>query len=116
MFAFVFPKEYCIEYEDPGFSVKWKINCISSFKEISYSRKKILSFNNTFYFSHFHMFCWNYKDSQVVLVVKNLPANAGDLRDMSLIPGLVDPLEKEVVPHSSILAWGVTWTEEPGRL
>ena len=40
MFAFVFPKEYCIEYEDPGFSVKWKINCISSFKEISYSRKK----------------------------------------------------------------------------
>ena len=30
----------------------------------------------------------NFRASQVVLVVKNLPANAGDIRDMSLIPGL----------------------------
>ena len=28
----------------------------------------------------------------------------------------VDPLEKEMGTHSSILAWEVTWTEEPGRL
>ena len=27
-----------------------------------------------------------------------------------------DPLEKEMVTHSSILAWRITWTEEPGRL
>ena len=27
-----------------------------------------------------------------------------------------DPLEKEMVTHSSILAWKVAWTEEPGRL
>ena len=27
-----------------------------------------------------------------------------------------DPLEKEVVTHSSILAWRIPWTEEPGRL
>ena len=27
-----------------------------------------------------------------------------------------DPLEKEMAPHSSILAWKVPWTEEPGRL
>ena len=27
-----------------------------------------------------------------------------------------DPLEKEMAPHSSILAWRVPWTEEPGRL
>ena len=27
-----------------------------------------------------------------------------------------DPLEKEMVPHSSILAWKIPWTEEPGRL
>ena len=25
-----------------------------------------------------------------------------------------DPLEKEMAPHSSILAWEITWTEEPG--
>ena len=25
-----------------------------------------------------------------------------------------DPLEKEMVTHSSILAWGISWTEEPG--
>ena len=27
-----------------------------------------------------------------------------------------DPLEKETATHSSILAWEITWTEEPGRL
>ena len=27
-----------------------------------------------------------------------------------------DPLEKEMVTHSSILAWRIPWTEEPGRL
>ena len=28
--------------------------------------------------------------------------------------GWEDPLEKETVPHSSILAWRISWTEEPG--
>ena len=27
-----------------------------------------------------------------------------------------DPLENEMATHSSILAWAITWTEEPGRL
>ena len=27
-----------------------------------------------------------------------------------------DPLEKEMAPHSSIIAWKIPWTEEPGRL
>ena len=27
-----------------------------------------------------------------------------------------DPLEKQMATHSSILAWKVPWTEEPGRL
>ena len=27
-----------------------------------------------------------------------------------------DPLEEEMVTHSSILAWGIPWTEEPGGL
>ena len=30
--------------------------------------------------------------------------------------GQEDPLEKEMATHSSILAWRITWTEEPGRL
>ena len=39
-----------------------------------------------------------------VSVVKNLPANA---EDMGSIPGLGDPLEKEMATHSSILAWEI---------
>ena len=35
---------------------------------------------------------------------------------MGLILGQEDPLEKEMATHSSILAWGIPWTEEPGRL
>ena len=30
--------------------------------------------------------------------------------------GREDPLEKEMVTHSSILAWRIPWTEEPGEL
>ena len=44
---------------------------------------------------------------QVALVVKNLSANAGDIRDMGLIPGLKDSLEEGMATHSSILAWKV---------
>ena len=43
--------------------------------------------------------------------IKNPPAKAGD-RVLSL--GQEDPLEKEMVTHSSILAWKIPWTEEPG--
>ena len=35
-------------------------------------------------------------------------------QDSGSIPGLEDPLEKEVASHSSILAWRISWTEEPG--
>ena len=31
-------------------------------------------------------------------------------------PGREDPLEKEMAPDSSTLAWEIPWTEEPGRL
>ena len=31
-------------------------------------------------------------------------------------PGREEPLEKEMAAHSSILAWRIPWTEEPGRL
>ena len=49
-------------------------------------------------------------------VVKNPLDNAGDPRDTGLIPGLEDPLEKEMAIHSSILAWRILWTEKSGRL
>jgi len=32
------------------------------------------------------------------------------------IPGLGSPLEKEMATYTSILAWKIPWTEEPGRL
>ena len=44
-------------------------------------------------------------------MVKNLPA-IQEMRVRSLAQE--DPLEKEVATHSSILAWEIPWTEEPG--
>ena len=35
---------------------------------------------------------------------------------MALIPGRKDPLEEEMATPSSILAWKILWTEEPGEL
>ena len=50
-------------------------------------------------------------------MVKNQPSNAGDVRDAGLSPrSKEDPLEKETANLSSILAWRITWTEEPGGL
>ena len=53
--------------------------------------------------------------SQVALAVKNLLADAGDIRDVGSIPDQEDPLEEGMATHSSILAWRIPWTE-PGRL
>ena len=45
--------------------------------------------------------------------VKNLPA----MQETQVrFPAWEDPLEKEMAIHSSILAWRIPWTEEPGRL
>ena len=53
--------------------------------------------------------------SQVALGVKSLLANAGhDTKDTDLILELRRPLELGVATHSSILAWRIPWTEEPG--
>ena len=49
--------------------------------------------------------------------VKNLSANTGDPRDGGLDPwGREDSLEEEMAIHSSILAWKIPWTKEPGKL
>ena len=52
----------------------------------------------------------------MVLVVKNPPANAGDVSDMGQSLGQEDPLEEGVATHSSIFVWRIPWTEEPGGL
>ena len=51
--------------------------------------------------------------SLVTQLVKNPPA-MWETQVPSL--GREDPLEKEMAPHSSTLAWKIPWTEEPGRL
>ena len=46
----------------------------------------------------------------MVLVIKNLPADSGDIRDAGSITG------SGRSPGGGILAWRITWTEEPGGL
>ena len=54
---------------------------------------------------------WN---SQVAIVVKNLPADAGDAKDTGSIPRSGRSPEKDMATHSGVLAWRIPWTEEPG--
>ena len=46
----------------------------------------------------------------------NGKASAYNAGDLGSIPESGDLLEKEMVTHSSILAWKIPWTEEPGGL
>ena len=50
--------------------------------------------------------------SQVSLVVKNLPANAGDVGDMGSTPGVGRSPGGEQGNPLNILAWRIPWTEE----
>ena len=51
--------------------------------------------------------------SLVAQRVENLPA----MQETQVQPlGQKDPLEKEMASHSTVLAWRIPWTEEPGRL
>ena len=52
-------------------------------------------------------------DSLVAQMVKNMPAMH---KSWVQSLGQEDPLEKGIATHSSILAWRILWTEEPGRL
>ena len=76
-------------------------------------------------FPHKSCFCFNSHliivivqlgASHVVLVVKNMSANAGDIRNVDSIPGLGRYPEGGHGNHSSIVAWKIPRTEEPGGL
>jgi len=52
--------------------------------------------------------------SQVALVVKNPPGNAGNIKDLGSILGLGRPLEEVMATQFSMLAWRTPWTKKPG--
>ena len=89
--TFIFP-----EY----FDISW-VSTAYIWEEGTLAQKEWLSIGN--------------RASQVALVVRNLPANAGDVRDAGQSLGREDPLEEDMTTHSSVLAWEVPWREEPGR-
>ena len=68
-----------------------------------------------FFLYHLYFYC-ELMTSLVALVVKEPPANAGDIRDQVWSLYGEDPLKKGMATHSSILAWRIPWTEEPGGL
>ena len=49
-------------------------------------------------------------------MIQNLPTSARDTGDVGLTPRSEDPLEEDIATHSSIHAWRIPWTEEPGGL
>ena len=64
----------------------------------------------------FKLVCTILSAFQIVLMVKNLHADGGDIKDVGLIPGLRRSPGRRMATHSSILAWRIPWTEESGRL
>ena len=83
-------------------------NCIGNYFFIIYQVVKLLTF-------------WKWIRHEIMgipggSVVKNSPSNAGDQVMSVWSLSWEDPLEKEMVTFSSILAWGILQTEEPGGI
>ena len=89
----------CFVFSKPG-SITFKI-CILDYESLT-----LWIYSYTFRFGAY----------QVALVVKNPPASAGDIRDAGYILGQEAPLEEGMATYSSILAWRIPWTGEPGGL
>ena len=77
----------------------------SSHLGTSFPELKLVSFSIQETIQYLGLPCW--------LSGKEFAYNA---EDMGLIWGWEDSLEKEMITHSSILAWRIPWTEEPGGL
>ena len=75
-------------------------------KAVKYTRPRLVNKVYTLYL----------RASQVALVVKNQTASAGNIRDTGSIPGSGRSPGGGTATHSSILAWIILWTEEPGGL
>ena len=75
-----------------------------------YSIRQVLAFSHWIIYYRKTFYNAGFPDG---LVVKNLPANAGDV---GLTLGSKNPLEEGMATHSSILACRIPWTEEPGGL
>ena len=73
-------------------------------------------FHNIVLFVRLGIIIWMSRDSQVVLVVKNLPAKQETQEMWVWSLGQEDPLEEEMATQSSILAWKIPRTEDPGGL
>ena len=115
-----------MDYSPPGSSVHGILQArILEWVAISFSRGSSRPRDRT-QVSHIAGRCFNllaireevYINTRIcvgrwILEVKKLPANAGD---MGSIPDSGRSLEKEMATHSSILAWRIPWTEEPGGL
>ena len=73
-----------------------------------------LVFFNSFYVQFYSIYDQSYHlTSLLAQLIKNLPAvQETQVRFL----GQKDPLEKEMAAHSSILAWKIPWTGEPGGL
>ena len=76
-------------------------------------QRRITNDHNVYIISEYYSSILPCKASLIAQLVKNLPA-VQQTQLWSL--GWEDPLEKEMVTHSSILAWKISWTEEPAGL
>ena len=65
---------------------------------------------------HKYICVYIYGASQVAPVVNNPPANSRMQETWVRSMDQEDPVEQSMATHSSILAWIIPWTEEPGRL
>ena len=66
--------------------------------------------------SIFHTITVVSQASQAVLVVKSLPPSAAEVRDAGSVLVRKIPRRRAQASHSSVLAWKIPWTEEPGGL
>ena len=74
-------------------------------------------YTHIFFQIHSHLGCYKIlRGFPGGSVIKDLPANAGDEGDVGSVLGQEDSLEEEMATHSSIPAWRIPWTEEPGGL
>ena len=84
----------------------------AEYSDIAQSSIKI-EYIQVYKLEHNLVFCLQVRASLVAQRLKHLPP-MWETRVQSL--GREDPLEKEMVTHSSILAWRIPWMEKPGRL